>query len=122
MIRRCTQHNGKNNKYYFNKGITVCKEWLGSFLNFFHDMGVKPPGLTLDRINNDLGYYKENCQWLSRKGQNRKMPTKKLNAGIAKLIREDIDTPQKELAKKYGVTAQAISAIRHGKIWNDDEE
>lgn len=47
-------------------GVTVCKRWLDSFDNFVEDMGYKPDGLELDRIDNSKGYYKENCRWVTR--------------------------------------------------------
>src|SRR5882757_8272196 len=64
MRERC--YNKNNEKYYRYgaRGITVCERWRYSFENFFMDMGEKPNrNLTVDRINNNLGYYKENCRW-----------------------------------------------------------
>ena len=67
LIERCTNSNTKNYKDYGGRGITVCDEWLNSFENFISDMGLKPnKSYSIDRINNDLGYYKDNCRWASR--------------------------------------------------------
>lgn len=66
MIQRCT--NPKNPKYksYGARGITVCGQWRNSFIAFFKAMGTCPIGYSLDRINNDLGYFPGNCRWASR--------------------------------------------------------
>lgn len=62
MIGRCNNPKATNYYNYGGRGITVCGKWL-SFVGFFEDMGVRPKGLTIERKNNNLGYYKENCCW-----------------------------------------------------------
>lgn len=68
MIQRCS--NPKNPAYmsYGGRGITVCERWL-NFSNFYEDMGSRPPSKTLDRVDNSLGYSKDNCRWATRKEQ-----------------------------------------------------
>jgi len=58
--------NKKVIKNYLNKGITCCEEWKNNFDQFVRDMGRCPEGYELDRRDNDKGYYKENCRWVSR--------------------------------------------------------
>lgn len=59
MIQRCHGHNGA----YIKNGIVVCDSWKESFTSFLNDMGERPKGKSLDRINPYLGYFKENCRW-----------------------------------------------------------
>lgn len=69
MKHRCYNPNSNRYSRYGGRGITVCEEWRNSFETFLADMGEKPDGKTLDRINNDLGYSKENCRWATAKEQ-----------------------------------------------------
>lgn len=69
MKQRCSSTNKKTKKWYYDRGITVCESWE-KFENFLNDMGNMPKDKTsLDRINNDLGYFKENCRWATSKEQ-----------------------------------------------------
>lgn len=101
MRERC---NNPKNKYYYNyggRGITVCERW-GKFENFFEDMGIKQGKLSLDRIDNNKGYSKENCRWATKFEQdNNKRNTIFINTVFGRIsIRE----------------ASVLSSIKHSTI------
>jgi len=71
MLDRCQNPNNKYYSYYGGRGITVCDEWKGlnGFSQFLNDMGKRPKGKTLDRVDNSKGYSVENCRWATRSQQ-----------------------------------------------------
>lgn len=70
MLDRCTNPNKDNYAQYGGRGIKVCANWT-FFDNFLADMGERPEGRTLDRIDTDGNYEPENCRWATLAAQQR---------------------------------------------------
>src|SRR3990167_3371214 len=68
MRTRVLNNNHKFFKYYGGKGVTICARW-NNFKNFLDDMGERPQGKTLDRINGAESYGPKNCRWATPKEQ-----------------------------------------------------
>lgn len=89
MIARCTRESNDNYHRYGGRGIKICDRWLGSFENFYKDMGDRPDGFTLDRIDPNGNYEPNNCRWADTTTQSiNKVKKKDNNTGVPN-IRKD---------------------------------
>jgi len=119
MKARCNRKNHKAYKYYGGRGIKVCDEWRNSFEQFYNDMGDCPGGYSIERINNNGNYCKENCMWIPVEKQQRNKTTTKLNETKVIEIKNLIQLgySNKEIAKLYDVDRVTIYDIRVGRKW-----
>ncbi len=118
MIHRC--HNKKDSAYknYGGRGIFVCERWRNSFQSFLEDMGPRPPGYSVERINNNGPYAPENCKWATRAEQSRNRRNnvwivaggkKQVITDWANQIGENVETISLRM-REYGWTpAQAVN-------------
>jgi len=126
MLGRCENPNGHAYKLYGGRGIKVCERWH-DFLSFLADMGERPRGCTLDRIDNDGNYEPGNCRWATPKQQGRNRANNRMLTfrGETRCIAEWADMlPLKDSAirgrLKKGWTPEQALSIASGKVnqWN----
>ena len=125
MLQRCYNKKSPAWEWYGARGIKTSKKWL-NFENFYKDMGEKPDGMSLDRINNDGNYSKSNCRWATRAQQarNTRLTKKIFYLGQSKTAGE---WAEEFGLKKYTVRNKliagwtmdeisTISKISHGRL------
>ena len=83
-------------------------------------MGIRPEGLTLERVNNDGNYDPGNCKWGTRDEQAQNTSRTKLTWEMVKEIRTS-RAPRKSIAKRLGISVASIEAVRANRQWVDPE-
>lgn len=106
MHIRCSKRNHPRYHQYGGAGIAVCDKWK-TFQGFLDDMGERPEGTSLDRIDNEKGYSKENCRWADSKQQQRNRKNNRLftHNGITMCLSEWVE--------KLGLRYATVSSRLH---------
>jgi hypothetical protein len=119
IISRCTNPKNRAWKNYGGRGIAVCDRWRNSFEAFIADMGEKPSGMTIERVDNDRGYEPENCVWLKPSLQNRNRRTTKLSLEAAAEVRKRLAGGETldSVAAAFSVCRSTIVLVRDGRTW-----
>ena len=115
MRRRCHQPQRPDFHNYGGRGIYVCDRWRESFAAFYEDMGPRPKGKTLDRMDNDGPYSPENCTWTDavQQGMNRRTNVRFNFFGVSMTL--------PEAAQKYGIKAATLRSRINLYGWTPDE-
>jgi len=121
--RRCTDSNDRSYPSYGGRGIDVDPRWLGAFEPFLADVGERPTDKhSLDRIDNDRGYWPDNVRWASRVEQ----ANNRRRAKAPKLTSQQVIAMRKmrtdgalirELAEEFGVSLSQVSLVTLRKEW-----
>jgi hypothetical protein len=131
MRRRCTDPSSADWVRYGGRGITVCSRW-DRFDDFLADMGQRPDGVTLDRINNDGNYDPDNCRWTTwhEQGRNRRSnggerhPNAELSVDDVFAIRflAGYGATYRYIASEFGVSHANVGYIVRREAWRDPVE
>jgi hypothetical protein len=130
MVQRCTNPKKSQYRYYGGRGVTIDPRWLGrgGFARFLADMGERPDGMTLDRIDPGGNYEAANCRWADAETQQankrfavgRRCPQAKLTEDDVRTIRAVYANGEQSLSRlaaAYGVHSETIRAVIHRKSW-----
>lgn len=125
MIQRCTNPEMDGFRCYGAKGVMVCDRWAApggeGFRAFLEDMGERPVGKTLDRIDNGLGYEPTNCRWSTLQGQAlNKSSTKMDSVSVAQLryLHQRFGIDEELLARTYGIGTSNVKSILRRRTWD----
>lgn len=117
MLLRCNSEEHHAYKDYGARGITVCDRW-SDVSKFILDMGIRPKGTSLDRINNNGNYEPNNCRWATKEDQVRNTRATKLDIDKVRYIRSSHESCV-TLSKKFNVCIASITAARRLETWRN---
>lgn len=120
MFTRCRNPNHEAHYRYGGAGIDVCERWE-SFENFLMDMGERPAGTSIDRIDNARGYEPDNCRWATKLEQSRNRRTTKITEAMALEVLGRLEHGERvcSVARRMGLHSSAVTKIKLGQRWSE---
>lgn len=124
MKSRCLNVKHKSFHNYGGRGITICEEWITDFESF-QSWAVSngyTDDLQIDRLDNNDGYSRYNCRFITHAENSRNRRDTKLDWDKVKIIRELSNTKeytQKDIAKMFNVSCMSINYIINNKTWKE---
>ena len=129
MVQRCTYPRHNRFHIYGGRGIMVCDRWRygedgkSGFECFMSDMGSRPEGCSIDRVDNNGNYELGNCRWATASTQMKNRRPFKLNASQAAEIRTlDGSMSHTEIALRFGVARQTVGDILTGRTFTNGDQ
>lgn len=118
MRQRCLNPKSDKWQWYGGRGVKICEQW-SDYSVFLADMGERPAGMTIDRIDNNGDYEPSNCQWATQLEQTRKQEKNVLTEETARQLKSDRadGMTYQELGKKYGVSKTTAHRCNIGATW-----
>lgn len=122
MKQRCSNNKSKDYHGYGERGITVCKEWEEDFVAFkkWAFANGYSDNLQIDRIDNNDGYYPENCRWVTVQTNSTNRRSSKLSKELARIIFNKVqqgELSQEKIASTFNISQQHVSDISRGRCW-----
>ena len=119
MRNRCNCPTVPEYPNYGGRGVAICERW-NDFSAFLADMGPRPEGTSIDRINNDGNYEPSNCRWATRIEQARNTRRSLTMSQVMEIHgRIEHGETHRSVAARLGISPGAVSSVRSGRTWKE---